>query len=379
MSGKQGGQGFDATGRLGLGDLPAFARTIAIGTAGGAIFNWLQMPLPWMLGAMLAAGTVTLSGVRTCVDGRVRTVMIVVLGVLLGSAFTPDILDRIALWPATLGGLLAFVLVGTLATYTYFRCVGFDRSTAFYAGVPGGLNVMVVLADASGADARQVSIAHSTRIFLVVMILPFLFRLIDDLPPGVQSFNAKGHAIEMVDVAVLVACAAVGSAAAKLIRMPAPTLTGPMIASAAVHLTGLTAAAPPIFLVAASQIVIGSSIGARFAGLSFRDLGRILWQGGVATAILLAIAAAFALAFNHILGIGFEPLILAYSPGGLTEMSLVALALHVDAAFVACHHIARIGIVVLIIPLMYRFIDPDRGIRRMRRGDGGDGNRGGNP
>jgi len=44
---------------------------------------------------------------------------------------------------------------------------------------------------------------------------------------------------------------------------------------------------------------------------------------------------------------GVVPLLLAYSPGGLAEMSLVALALQIEVAFVAAHHIIRILFVMV--------------------------------
>ena len=39
-------------------------------------------------------------------------------------------------------------------------------------------------------------------------------------------------------------------------------------------------------------------------------------------------------------------MLLAFSPGGIIEMSLIALALNIEVAFVACHHIVRVLIVI---------------------------------
>ena len=348
--------------RLKPADLPVFARTLSIGIAGGALFDYLDLPLPWMMGAMVATAAATLGRIETNTDVRLRTGMIIVLGVLLGSAFSPDILERILLWPVTLLALVAYVLVSTVAAFLYFRHVaGFDSKSAFFAGVPGGLNEMVTLTQSVGGDERQVSVVHSTRIFLVVMSLPFVFRAMEDFETGLRTFGAADGAPGVADVAILAASAVVGLYGAKLLRIPAPHLAGPMITSAAVHLTGLTAAAPPVILVAVAQIILGSGVGARFTGLTFRDLGRILRLGGVATALLLAISALFAFVLQAFTGIPFAPLILAFSPGGFTEMSLVALALNIDTAFVATHHIARISVVVILVPFLFRFLHRNDG------------------
>ncbi len=344
--------------RLTRADIYLFLRTIAIGVIGGAIFNALNLPLPWMMGAMAATGGLTLARGEMAVDSRLRTLMILVLGVFLGSAFSPEILDRIALWPITLVALVGYVFVSTFVVYLFFRFIaGFDPKTAFFAGVPGGLNEMIILTQAAGGDDRQVSVMHTTRIFFVVMTLPFVFRVMEDFDPALRSFGEAGASLGTIDIVMLAASAVIGFYAARLLRIPAPHLTGPMILSATVHLSGLTSAAPPVIVVAVAQIILGSAVGARFAGLTFHDLGRILRLGGTATVILLTISVAFSLALEAITGIPFGSLILAFSPGGLTEMSLVALALEIDTAFVATHHIARISVVVIAIPLLFRILD----------------------
>ncbi|MBO21921.1 MAG: hypothetical protein CMM26_06050 [Rhodospirillaceae bacterium] len=342
--------------RLRTVDLPVFARTVAIAFVGGAIFNALNLPLPWMLGAMMATGSVTLMRIETIMDVRLRTIMIIVLGVLLGSAFSPEILERAALWPITLVSLAGYVLLSTVSGYVYFRLAGFEPKTAFFSGVPGGLNEMVTLTGAMGGDERQVSVAHTTRIFLVVMILPFLFRIIEDFDPTLRTFSADGSPLDLADIVLLAGSAIVGLYAARLLSLPAPHLTGPMVASAAVHLLGLTHASPPVIVVAVAQILLGASVGARFAGLTYRDLGRVLRLGGIATLILLTVTGIFAVALHAITGIPFESIVLAFSPGGLTEMSLVALALNVDTAFVATHHIVRITVVVMIVPFLFKIM-----------------------
>jgi membrane AbrB-like protein len=343
--------------KLGVADLPIFARTVLIAIAGGAIFNALDLPLPWMLGAMAATGLVTLGRVEAAMDSRLRTGMILILGLLLGSAFSPEILERAVLWPVSLASLVLYVAVCTGSIYAYYRYVaGFDFKTAFFSGVPGGLNEMIALTQSEGGDERQVSVAHSTRIFLVVMTLPFMFRIFEGFEPGLRSMSRGDGSITPADIAIFAACALVGYFGARLIRLPAPHLTGPMILSASVHLAGVTNAAPPPELVAAAQVLLGAAVGARFVGLTYRDLGRIFRIGGVATILLLIITCIFALALNAITGLPFPSLVLAFSPGGLTEMSLVALALEYDVAFVATHHIARISVVVMLVPILFRLI-----------------------
>ncbi len=88
--------------------------------------------------------------------------------------------------------------------------------------------------------------------------------------------------------------------------------------------------------------MLGVSIGARFLGTAPREILRILLLSIGSTAILLGSTLVFATVIGRIMGIGTVPLILAYSPGGLAEMSLVAIAVQTEVAFVAAHHLLRI-------------------------------------
>ncbi len=41
---------------------PVLAFTLLLGTAGGALFAWFQLPLAWMIGSMVFCTTASMSG-----------------------------------------------------------------------------------------------------------------------------------------------------------------------------------------------------------------------------------------------------------------------------------------------------------------------------
>ena len=248
-------------------DQPGFVRALAIGAVGGGIFALLDLPLAWMMGAMIANAIAAFAGGELRMDVRLRAFMSVVLGIMLGSAFSPEILGRMAQWWITLVALVVYVGATGAVAFGFFRAVGgHDPGTAYFAGVPGGLNEMILLGGAMGGDDRAIRLTHSTRIFLVVMTIPFLFRALAEGAPVARA-AAGGASIAPIDIVLLAASAVAGIFLARLVRLPAPALTGAMIGSAAVHLAGLTEAAPPREVVAAAQPIIGTSIGIRFSGV----------------------------------------------------------------------------------------------------------------
>jgi len=339
-------------------DLLRLTKALAIGAVGGALFFVLKMPLAWMMGAMVLSTIAALSGVSLYVPGRLRSAMVAILGVLLGSTFTPEAMQKVGEWPITLMSLALYLLVVTGILYVYFRRVmGFDPATAYFSATPGGLNEMVIVGRAMGGDDRGIALVHGSRVLLVVLTLPFWFRYaygVSSAGGGAGSGTLAG--IGWLDGSLLVACAVVGPLIGKLLRLPAYRLVGPMLASAAVHLSGVTASAPPMELVAMAQVVVGSAIGARFVGAPLKWVFKIMASSMVSTSLMLGATVGFALALAPLTGLPFAAIVLAFSPGGLAEMSLIALSLGIETAFVATHHVARIAMIVIAAPLVFRSV-----------------------
>lgn len=332
------------------------SKALAIGAVGGAIFYALNMPLAWMMGAMVLTTIAALAGTSLHVPGRLRSVMVSILGVLLGSTFTPEALDRVMEWPLTLASLALYLALVTSILYVYFRRVmGFDPATAYFSATPGGLSEMVIVGRAMGGDDRSIALVHGARILLVVLTLPFWFRYAYGVgSAGGGAGNASLADLGWLDGGVLLACAIFGPIVGKWLRLPAYRIVGPMLASAAVHIAGVTSSAPPMELVATAQVVIGSSIGARFAGAPLGWVLKIIASSIGSTSLMLGATVGFALVLAPLSGIPFAPIVLAFSPGGLAEMSLIALALGIETAFIATHHVARITMIVFAAPLIFK-------------------------
>jgi len=338
------------------------AGALAIGAVGGGGFWWAGLPLPWMTGAMCATTVASLSGVPLRGPVRLRTAMVAVLGLMLGSAFTPDIIDKLPRWPASLAALAVFVvIVGGGLCFALRRWAGFSLATAYFSAAPGGLSQMSLVGAAMGGDDRTISLMHTVRLMLTVLVIPLWFRFFEGYVPGERSDAAWFAGVDAAEAAILAVCAVAGVWLATRLRVPAAALVGPTVLSAAVHLVGISEAGPPDALVAAAQVVLGTGLGCRFAGVSLR---RVIGVIGIAagTAVLLMAAAALAAAVLHqALGLPFAALLLAFSPGGVVEMSLISVAMGVDIAFVSTHHFLRIFLIVLLAPLVFSALTRAKG------------------
>lgn len=333
-----------------------FAFALALGLAGTGVFTLLGLPLPWMLGALTACLVGSLFALPIAAPLLVRPPMAMIVGVLLGAGFTPQMVDNAAQWIPSLVGLVGFIILAGAACFVYLhRIGGLDIPTAYFAGMPGGLFEMVMMGTAHGGDSRAIALIQSSRILIIVMTLPLvLYAATGEM---VGNLSRPGGSIADADWSVLAWIAGtglVGIAVGRAIRLPAADLLGPMVASAAVHLAGITEFQPPNELVAMAQVVLGTQLGCRFVGARPRQIARILRLSLGSTAILVALSVAFSLVLSRLAGLPLLDLLLAYAPGGLTETSLIALVLHVEVAFVATHHVLRVFLVMTNAPIFFR-------------------------
>jgi membrane AbrB-like protein len=336
-----------------------FAKALAIGLAGALLFVYLKTPLPWMLGSIAATTIAALAGVRITAPGVVRTPMVVIVGVMVGATFTPDIFGRFSEWWATVTALLILSLVLSAACTVYLSAFAdFNLPTAYFSAMPGGLIEMVTLADERKGDIRTVALVHSVRILVIVFSVPFIVRAIEHASLSAPSVVLSSVVnMQMADLGWIIGTGVAGVVVGRLLRMPAAYLLGPLTASALIHAFGISEFRLPTEFLNAAQLVIGTSVGCRFAGVASSTVFRIIRIAVGMTLILLAFTVFFAWIVSGLLGYRFAPLLLAYAPGGLPEMSLVAVSLHIEVAFVAFHHIVRLFLVMGGAPLAFFLLD----------------------
>lgn len=335
-----------------------YACALAIGALGALIAVWITLPLPWMLGPMIACLLAVAFGAPVKAPLKIRPVMVLVLGVMLGSGFTPDLINQLGDWLVSLAFLGAYIACAGALVYPYFRKVaGYDPITSYFSAMPGGLNEMMIVGASYGGDERKIALVHASRILIAVLTIPIGFRLIEGVDTSANAdLGISLTEIAPIDLGILAACAALGWPLGKVLRLPAGALLGPMILSAAAHLTGLTASQPPTEILNLAQWVLGTAIGCRFVGVPRAEIARIMAAAIGATCILLGITAFFAFILTQMTELDPRLVILAYAPGGLAEMSLVALALGADVAYVATHHVIRISSVVIAAAGVFRLL-----------------------
>lgn len=323
--------------------------TLVLATAGGYVFHYFHLPLPWMLGAMVLTMIAAISGLPLARTRPIRPPFAAIIGVTLGSAFQPSVLSQgqafLVLIPAI---ILATALCGA-AGYHYLRHIaGFDPVTAYFSAMPAGIQEMVLQGGLAGGDERRIALIHGSRIFLLVLVVPIFYATIfhadSQATPLLRHSAAE---LALTDWLWLIGAGVFGWGLARHLGIPNASMIGPLLISAAVHMTGLSSTMPPLGGIVLAQIVLGSSLGSNFIGTSWLVLWHSLRHGLVLVPIFASICIGVTMLAAPLTGLDRSVLFLTLAPGGTTEMSLIALALHAEIALVTSSQLVRILLVNL--------------------------------
>jgi membrane AbrB-like protein len=333
-----------------------YALAWILGAAGSVTFVLLHLPLPWFLGALTFCLIGSVANAPITRPKPLTIPMRAVLGVAIGTAFSPALFGRIGGMTMSLLLLIPFMMcVIGLGMLFYVKVAKLDLPTAFFSAVPGGLTDMTAMAEDAGANPRTVVLVQASRILLIVFSLPLWLQWHDGLSIGRAVAN-RAHIWEVPfsDLAVMLAMGWGGWWAARRIGLAGAPIVGPMLVSGLAHALGLTAAKMPLEVLVVAQISIGTLLGAQFRGLTFKEFSNTMIWGLVNAVILLLFTGLIA---HWVAGVThFDPVsvLLAFAPGGQTELNLLAYVLGLDVAYVALHHLLRLGIVILGAQMVFR-------------------------
>ena len=248
-------------------------KSLLIGLIGGILFNYLLLPLPWMLGPAFTVAISALFGVNVNVSRKFRIPFIGITGVWLGSYFQPSLLNELNVWIISLGLLIIYVPFAHLISFAILSKIrNLNKPEAFFIGSPGGLLEMTLGAEECKANSKKVSLVHMTRIFLTVMIVPNLLLLVF---PG--SFSREpiwpdldGNVFHIFAFIVIIP---IGTFIGNKINLPGSQFFGPLIISAIIHVSGVFQLNANITFLIISQLIIGSFFGSNMNGLTWKIAG----------------------------------------------------------------------------------------------------------
>ena len=324
----------------------------------------LHTPIPWMLGPLLATALASMTGLPTRSSGRLRNFGQATIGVALGLYFTPQVgaLVLNLWWAIGLSIVWALGMGWTFGLWLQRRHqsdleqLGAHplRATSYFAGAIGGASEMTLLAERVGARTDLVAAAHSLRLVMVVISVPFAMQWAQSLW-GLQvdvSLRSVTREVHWLGLLQLAGFSLLGVWAMVRLRRANPWFMGALTASMLVSLAEVFWSAIPSALSNAAQLFIGISLGVRFQKEFLHTAPRWLVSVALGTLGMLVISALFGWGMALLVGQHPATLILGTSPGGITEMAITAKVLQLGVPVVTAFQVCRlVAVLILVAPL----------------------------
>jgi membrane AbrB-like protein len=152
-----------------------------------------------------------------------------------------------------------------------------------------------------------------------------------------------------------------GGLLAQRTGIPAAPLAGALLGAALVSMSGrLEVAQWPVGTRTVLEIAIGTVIGTGLTAATLLQLGSLWRPALLITVTLVATGIVVGLWSARLLGIDPVVALLGAAPGGISGMSLVGAEFGVGAA-VAALHAVRLITVLVVLPVVVRFVLPGGG------------------
>jgi membrane AbrB-like protein len=334
---------------------------ILISAVAGGAFAVAGFPAGWLMGGSLGVAVAALLGAPVGLPHWLRNTAFVLTGVSMGTNVARDSLALLGQWPVTVAAMVVELVIVVAATgYMLQRLFGLDRGTAYLSSFPGHLSFVMGIAAAGVGDPRQITIIQVIRILMLTVCVPVgaLF-----LPLGHFAGPTPAPPLEPLQLAVIVAACAVAGYVFTRIGIPAGYALGAMAASMTAKFTGLLDGSMPPWLLLSAYILLGALMGSRFAGITLAEFRKAALGGLIALAMIVCIVTAVAYAASRFVDMPFGQIWLGLSPGALEGMGALGIALGFDTAFIAAHHVARLLLLTVGIPLVAMMV------REKRRAD----------
>jgi len=329
---------------------------LPVAAGGGLLAYAVHMPLPWVLGAMLAVAAASLLMGRTLTQkGVLRRAAQGCIGLAIGLAFTPatwGLLGDLTLW-IVLAATTALVL-SVLAAPVIQRLAGMDGPTAIYAVALGASSEMALQAQRAGADGASVACAHAVRIIMVTGIVTFLAWMLGQ-PIAASTALVSVAVVTLPHLLLLLAAAMLLALLIQRQNVPNPWLLGPLIVGGLGAMLSWGGRLPDAMLIAA-QVMIGWALGQNITRSFFSRAPRVLACAALVTLGILAACLTMGWLISWGSGLPLMTTFIALAPGGMAEMGVIAKTFGLGAPLVTAFHIVRIVSTVFLTQMLARWM-----------------------
>ncbi len=337
-----------------------FALVILVSIPGALIADYFDVPLAWFLGPMLITSLVTLGGLKTKMPKLVLSIILIFLGLYIGNYVDKNLFSQIHQWFWTSLVMLGYIIVSVLLVSKYLqKFSGYGRKTSIFSAAPGALGPLLILAENEKSDLSQVATSHLIRLIIIITVFPFVVNSFYD-GESFEAIKIVSENENILHLLILIVLSVILILIFDKLRIPAALLSGTLVASGFLQITEVASYKMPADIIDYCLLILGSSVGCRFADKTFGEIAKNTLHSFVATFLLVLLGVIAAFVAGLLIDKNFFTLLLSYCPGGIYEVAVIAIFFDLDPEFVSFHHIIRLLMILIFVPLILKFIQKNK-------------------
>ena len=329
-----------------------FFLVIVVSIPSALLADYFNLPLAWFLGPMLATSLAALMGLKIKMPRLVLSSILILLGLYIGNYIDKDLFSQIHEWALTSVIMLFYILISIFVVSKYLqKYSNYEKKTSIFSSAPGALGPLMILAEDQKSDLSHVATSHLIRLIIIITIFPFFvnsYYVEGQLQEVQQNFENQN----VYHLFILIIFSIVLILFFNKIKFPAALLAGTLVASGILQITEIASYKISPDIVDYCLLILGSSVGCRFANKTFYEISKNAFHSLVATFLLVFLGLLAAYVASLVIDKNIFSLILSYCPGGIYEVAVIAIFFDLDPEFVAFHHIIRLLLILLIVPII---------------------------
>ena len=334
-----------------------FLIVILISIPSAIVADFLNIPLAWMIGPMIATSLIALKGVQVMMPKIALSSILIILGLHIGNYIDQNLINQMVNWIWTTIIMFFYIIVSILIVSKYLQKFSdYKKKTSIFSAAPGALGPLMILAEYEKSDLSQVATAHLIRLIIIITLFPFII---------VSLYPANAIELEKFDymsqnhweLILLILVSLVFIFFFDKAKVPAALLSGTLVASGILQIFDIASYKLPDASINFCLLILGASVGCRFANKTFKEVANNSFHGLVATILLVLLGLIAAYIATFFVDNNFLSLILSFCPGGIYEVAVIAIAFDLEPDFVAFHHIIRLLFILFVVPVILRLIE----------------------
>ena len=333
-----------------------FLIVILISIPSAIIADFFNVPLAWMIGPMIVTSLTALNGFQVLMPKIALSSILIILGLHIGNYIDQNLLTQMVNWIWTTVIMFFYIVISILIVSKYLqKFSGYKEKTSIFSAAPGALGPLMILAEYEKSDLSQVATAHLIRLIIIITVFPFI---IVNLSPTASlelekfDYMSQNH----WDLVLLIIASLVFIFFFDKFKVPAALLSGTLVASGFLQIFDIASYKLPDASINFCLLILGASVGCRFANKTIKEVSSNSFHGLVATILLVLLGLVAAYIATFFVDTNFLSLILSFCPGGIYEVAVIAIAFDLDPDFVAFHHIIRLLFILFTVPVFLKIL-----------------------